>query len=138
MLPSIPFLISILFLFPTLTLSISFTSNSVLFCKCICFGSSTIVPLYLPKDPTHPCLTCTQQFCLDQKFPSCIGAKVGKGDLDTGTGKDGDVESRCFRKFSHSFQLILKKENKTDLLFFVCCYFRLFFFQRGIHLNHTS
>lgn len=75
------------------------TSSAMTFCKCICFSNSTIIPLYLPKDPLHPCLSCTKQFCLDQKLPACFGAHVGDEDLDTGTGESGDVEARCFRGF---------------------------------------
>lgn len=93
-------------------------TTAMTFCKCLCFSNSTILPLCehlpssstpavqslprsshadLPKDPLHPCLTCTRQFCLDQKLPACIGAKSGDEDLDTGTGQGGDVEARCFR-----------------------------------------
>lgn len=68
------------------------------FCKCVCFGTnSTILPLYLPKDPAYPCLSCTRQFCLDQKLPACIGAKTIDQDLDTSDGSGGDVEAICFR-----------------------------------------
>ena len=28
----------------------------------------------------------------------CAGAKIGDADPDTATGKEGDVEARCFRK----------------------------------------
>jgi hypothetical protein len=77
----------------------SFSSTSAMtFCKCLCFGNSTILPLYLPKDPAHPCLSCTRQFCLDQKLPACVGAVSADGDLDTATGEEGDVEARCFRE----------------------------------------
>lgn len=79
----------------------SFTpTGGMTFCKCICFSNSTILPLYLPKDPIHPCLTCTRQFCLDQKLPACLNAKEGDEDLDTGTGEEGDVEARCFQRDS--------------------------------------
>lgn len=74
------------------------SSTAMMFCKCMCFNNSTIIPLYLPKDPLHPCLTCTKQFCLDQKLPACVGAHRGEDDPDTGTGEDGDVEARCFRE----------------------------------------
>ncbi|KAL8280829.1 hypothetical protein RQP46_006833 [Phenoliferia psychrophenolica] len=77
------------------------------FCKCLCFSNSTILPLYLPKDPLHPCLTCTRQFCLDQKLPACIGAKSGDEDLDTGTGEGGDVEARCFQRDSPKSHFIV-------------------------------
>ncbi|KAM0793798.1 hypothetical protein ACM66B_001214 [Microbotryomycetes sp. NB124-2] len=75
-------------------------SSAMTFCKCTCFSNSTIIPLYLPKDPLHPCLTCTKQFCLDQKLQACLGAHRGDDDPDTGTGEDGDVEARCFQRDS--------------------------------------
>ena len=39
----------------------------------ICFTNSTIIPLYRPADPSKPCLSCTRQFCLDQKLTICRG-----------------------------------------------------------------
>ncbi|KAK4052216.1 hypothetical protein OIO90_004438 [Microbotryomycetes sp. JL221] len=81
--------------------SSSATSSSMMtFCKCTCFQNSTIIPLYRPKDPLHPCLTCTKQFCLDQKLQTCVGAHRGQDDPDTGTGQEGDVEARCFQRDS--------------------------------------
>lgn len=76
----------------------SSSKSGMSFCKCLCFNNATILPLYLPKDPEYPCLSCTRQFCLDQKLPACIGATAGDEDLDTGTGEEGDVEARCFRE----------------------------------------
>jgi hypothetical protein len=76
----------------------SSAKSGMSFCKCLCFNNATILPLYLPKDPLYPCLSCTRQFCLDQKLPACIGATTGDEDLDTGTGEEGDVEARCFRE----------------------------------------
>jgi hypothetical protein len=99
-LPSVVVTLLPLILFATLVSAIpSFSSaGAMTFCKCLCFSNSTILPLYLPKDPLHPCLTCTRQFCLDQKLPACLNAKSGDEDLDTGTGEGGDVEARCFRQ----------------------------------------
>lgn len=37
----------------------------------ICFSNSTIIPLFRPSDPSKPCLSCTKQFCLDQKLAIC-------------------------------------------------------------------
>jgi len=52
----------------------SFWSYPVLsYCKCICFSNSTIIPLYRPADETKPCLSCTRQFCVDQKLAICKG-----------------------------------------------------------------
>lgn len=88
----------VILLMPFLTSAYLFSTPPMSFCKCLCFGTnSTILPLYLPKDPLAPCLTCTRQFCLDQKLGICLGAKSGEEDLDTGKGESGDVEARCFR-----------------------------------------
>lgn len=69
------------------------------FCKCTCFGNSTIVPLDLPvnpdkKPPTQlleerrsrkkTCNDCNRQFCLS--YPFCKGEKEEK------------VLTTCFRK----------------------------------------
>lgn len=103
----------------------------------ICFNNFTIVPLFMPQTPHNPCLSCTRQFCLDQKLPICrgalrlwegyevgalmsmaekwgvvvcfltecwngmrwigrVGAEAPDLDADIGTGKEGDVEARCF------------------------------------------
>lgn len=73
------------------------TSDTLYYCKCTCFDNFTIVPLYMPENPSKPCTSCTKQFCLDQKLPICRGAEVPDLNKDTGTGKEGDVEARCFR-----------------------------------------
>jgi hypothetical protein len=45
------------------------------YCKCICFGTnSTVLVLHNPTDPARPCLSCTRQYCVDQKLPICKGA----------------------------------------------------------------
>lgn len=91
----LPLLLSLLALPSTSALS---SGSGMSFCKCLCFHNATILPLYLPKDPLYPCLSCTRQFCLDQKLPACLGATTGDEDLDTGTGEEGDVEAKCFRE----------------------------------------
>ena len=64
----------------------------------ICFGSNyTILHLDIPDNPAQPCLSCTKQWCLNQNLPICAGASLGDTDPDTATGKEGDVEARCFR-----------------------------------------
>lgn len=71
-------------------------------CSGICFGTNyTILHLAIPDDPSKPCLTCTKQWCLNQNLPICAGAKLGAIDPDTATGKEGDVEARCFRELSY-------------------------------------
>lgn len=111
----------------------TFNSGSgMTFCKCLCFSNSTIIPLYLPKDPIHPCLSCTKQFCLDQKLPACFGASSGDEDLDTGTGEEGDVEARCFRESALALvDLVLEPPLGTSTLM-------LNFVQNATHRNPTS
>jgi len=78
------------------------------FCKCICFGTnSTILPIYRPTNPAKPCLTCTKRWCADQKLSICVGANVGEIDPDTGTGKEGDIEGRCFQRDSPRDQIVV-------------------------------
>ena len=54
--------------------------------------------MYRPSNPSKPCLTCTKQWCLDQKLQICLDAGLGEQNPDTGTGKEGDVDTRCFRE----------------------------------------
>ncbi|WWC96778.1 hypothetical protein V866_003652 [Kwoniella sp. B9012] len=99
-------ILSILF---TTSLSVSALYNDpgLSYCKCICFSNSTIIPLYRPENPKKPCLTCTRQFCLDQKLNICKGAQVPELDTDIGTGTEGDVEARCFKRDSPRDQLVV-------------------------------
>ncbi|KAI7946670.1 hypothetical protein MJO29_011197 [Puccinia striiformis f. sp. tritici] len=85
----------------------SYTVADISFCKCMCFNNYTIVPLYRPKDPSKPCLTCTKQFCLDQKLTICQDAKLGTTNLDTGTGDEGDIRTKCFQRDSTKDQVIV-------------------------------
>ncbi|RSH85818.1 uncharacterized protein EHS24_003998 [Apiotrichum porosum] len=84
-----------------------FWSDSLSYCKCICFTNSSSIPLYMPDDPSKPCLSCTRQFCLDQKLAICKGAQVPELDTDVGTGTEGDVEARCFKRDSPRDQAIV-------------------------------
>jgi len=78
------------------------------FCKCICFQSnSTILHLDNPDNPSQPCLSCTKQWCLNQNLPVCAGASLGDTNPDTATGKEGDVEARCFQRDSPRDQLVV-------------------------------
>ncbi|KAH9985383.1 hypothetical protein BJV74DRAFT_846896 [Russula compacta] len=78
------------------------------FCKCICFGTkSSILRLDTPDKPSKPCLSCTKQWCLNQNLPICAGASLGDTDPDTATGKEGDVEARCFQRDSPRDQLVV-------------------------------
>jgi hypothetical protein len=64
----------------------------------VCFGTkNAILRLDIPDNPSKPCLSCTKQWCLNQNLPICAGASLGDTDPDTATGKEGDVEARCFR-----------------------------------------
>jgi len=84
---------------------LSFEANY--YCKCICFSNYTIQPIYRPTNPKQPCLTCTKQWCLDQKLAICLDAGLGDHDPDTATGKEGDVETRCFQRDSPRDQLVV-------------------------------
>jgi len=77
------------------------------YCKCICFSNYTIQPIYRPTNSKQPCLTCTKQWCLDQKLAICLDAGLGDQDPDTATGKEGDVEARCFQRDSPRDQLVV-------------------------------
>ncbi|KAF8973941.1 hypothetical protein BDZ97DRAFT_408701 [Flammula alnicola] len=78
------------------------------FCKCICFGTGyAIMPLTIPDNPSQPCLSCTKQWCLNQNLPICAGASLGNTNPDTATGKEGDVEARCFQRDSPRDQLVV-------------------------------
>jgi hypothetical protein len=50
----------------------------------------------LDEQAAQPCLSCTKQWCLDQGLNICSGAVIAPADPDTATGKEGDVEARCF------------------------------------------
>ena len=59
--------------------------------------------LNIPDNPSQPCLSCTKQWCLNQNLPICAGASLGNTNPDTATGKEGDVEARCFRTSLNQF-----------------------------------
>jgi hypothetical protein len=83
-----------------------FSEPAISYCKCvsrssqltpgICFTNSTIIPLHRPADASKPCLSCTKQWCLEQRLSICEGAELPELDKDVGTGNEGDVEARCF------------------------------------------
>ncbi|KAF8509821.1 hypothetical protein JB92DRAFT_2792113 [Gautieria morchelliformis] len=77
------------------------------FCKCICFQNYTILPLSEPENHSKPCLSCTKQWCLDQKLDICVNAELGDTNPDTATGKEGDIEARCFQRDSPRDQLVV-------------------------------
>ncbi|KAG9314374.1 hypothetical protein JVU11DRAFT_5170 [Chiua virens] len=78
------------------------------FCKCICFQSNySILQMDAPDDPSKPCLSCTKQWCLDQHLTICKEASLGDTNPDTATGKEGDVEARCFQRDSPRDQLVV-------------------------------
>ena len=82
--------------------TMSFSCRSLPYAQLgICFGSNyTILHMAIPDNPSKPCLSCTKQWCLNQNLHICAGAKLPDANPDTATGKEGDVEARCFRKFS--------------------------------------
>ena len=60
----------------------------------------------IPDDPSKPCLSCTKQWCHNQNLPKCAGASLGDANPDTATGKEGDIEARCFRAFRSDPDLV--------------------------------
>ncbi|KAJ3512439.1 hypothetical protein NLJ89_g3527 [Agrocybe chaxingu] len=75
---------------------------------CVCFGTVyAILPMTTPDTPAQPCLSCTKQWCLNQNLPICAGATLGDTNPDTATGKEGDVEARCFQRDSPRDQLVV-------------------------------
>ncbi|KAH7380726.1 hypothetical protein BKA66DRAFT_465270 [Pyrenochaeta sp. MPI-SDFR-AT-0127] len=100
-----------LFLFITFLsfLSISLAASPTSFCKCTCFGNSTIVALDAPsKKPSSPelkprsltsrankksCSDCNRQFCLGYSF--CAGEK------------EENVLTTCFQRDSAKDQAIV-------------------------------
>jgi len=93
-------LIYLAILVALLSLQAFAAETSLYFCKCICFNQYAIVPLYRPSNPKQPCLSCTKQFCLDQKLDMCKTATLPEIDPDTATGEEGDVQTRCFQRDS--------------------------------------
>ncbi|GAA5820501.1 hypothetical protein JCM3770_002276 [Rhodotorula araucariae] len=90
--------------------SLASSSSGIFFCRCTCFGkkeNATIIPLYRPQNPANPCLSCTRQFCLDQKLAACVGAQTPEEDPDTATGEGGDVEAKCFQRDSPKSHFIV-------------------------------
>ncbi|MBW0523685.1 hypothetical protein O181_063400 [Austropuccinia psidii MF-1] len=102
----------------TLSQILSSALAEIYFCKCMCFSNYTIVPIYRPKDPAKPCLSCTKQFCLDQKLAICQNAKLGNTNLDTGTGEEGDVRTKCFQRDSAKDQVVSMEEVGSKLFNF--------------------
>ncbi|KAF8216226.1 hypothetical protein K438DRAFT_1800282 [Mycena galopus ATCC 62051] len=98
-----------------LLLSVFASANAALhkwdapnFCKCICFGANyTILHLDVTDTPAQPCLSCTKQWCLNQNLHMCAGATLGDTNPDTASGKEGDVEARCFQRDSPRDQLVV-------------------------------
>ncbi|TKA52680.1 hypothetical protein B0A53_04133 [Rhodotorula sp. CCFEE 5036] len=101
-------LVLVLLVSPTRTVAASSSYTAMSYCRCTCFNkNSTIIPLYRPANPANPCLTCTRQFCLDQKLPACVGAQNPEEDPDTATGIGSDVEARCFQRDSPKSHFIV-------------------------------
>jgi hypothetical protein len=90
----------------------------------ICFQANyTILHLDNPDNPSQPCLSCTKQWCLNQNLPICAGASLGDTNPDTATGKEGDVEARCFREyipkplfFAIMLMMYLERDSPRDQL----------------------
>ncbi|PFH54491.1 hypothetical protein AMATHDRAFT_66 [Amanita thiersii Skay4041] len=93
---------------PNATLSCIASSLNYAISPGICFQSNySIQRLNIPDNPSQPCLSCTKQWCLNQNLPICRGASLGEINPDTATGKEGDVEARCFQRDSPRDQLVV-------------------------------
>ncbi|KAF9015177.1 hypothetical protein BDQ17DRAFT_1294761 [Cyathus striatus] len=103
------------------------------FCKCICFQSNySILHLDNPDNPSQPCLSCTKQWCLNQNLPICAGASLGDTNPDTATGKEGDVEARCFQRDSPRDQLIVTLFLLTVVGLLLCAGVRIRILKAGL------
>ncbi|KIV99793.1 uncharacterized protein PV09_08598 [Verruconis gallopava] len=92
---ALPFLLALLSL-----LSQSLAASPTSFCKCTCFGNSTIIALSgtsskdssasksEPKSHPGTCNDCNRKFCLDYNLPICK------------TAKEEDVVTTCFQRDS--------------------------------------
>lgn len=76
------------------------------YCKCICFGNSTIIPLTEPTSLSKPCADCTRQFCLDYHLPICKGVMPGE-DHDDGVSAGSEIDTVCFQRDSRKDMLIV-------------------------------
>ncbi|KAF2993389.1 hypothetical protein E8E13_000689 [Curvularia kusanoi] len=86
-------------------LSLSLAASPTSFCKCTCFGNSTIVALDAPSTTSKPnlelrpraskksCNDCNRQFCLSYSF--CKGEKEEK------------VVTTCFQRDSTKDQVVV-------------------------------
>ncbi|KAI0778176.1 hypothetical protein BD413DRAFT_465431 [Trametes elegans] len=93
---------------PTVVAVLGHKWEATNFCKCICFGTNyTILRMDIPDDPSKPCLSCTKLWCLQQNLAKCAGASIGDANPDTATGKEGDIEARCFQRDSPRDQLVV-------------------------------
>ncbi|KAF9456551.1 hypothetical protein BDZ94DRAFT_1292806 [Collybia nuda] len=105
--PILIFIISFLSLFASVNALLN-KWEATNFCKCICFQANySILHLNIPDNPSQPCLSCTKQWCLNQNLPICAGALLGDTNPDIATGKEGDVEARCFQRDSPRDQLVV-------------------------------
>ncbi|KAF2632477.1 hypothetical protein BU25DRAFT_407006 [Macroventuria anomochaeta] len=86
-------------------LSLSLAASPTSFCKCTCFGNSTIVALDAPSTTSKPnlelrpraskksCNNCNRQFCLSYSF--CKGEK------------EENVFTTCFQRDSTKDQVVV-------------------------------
>ncbi|KAF2712209.1 hypothetical protein K504DRAFT_373420 [Pleomassaria siparia CBS 279.74] len=102
----------LLLLFAFITfLSTTLAATPTSFCKCTCFGNSTIVPLDSPVITNKPavlplheraskktCNDCNRQFCLSFGF-----CKDEKGDME----KEENIFTTCFQRDSAKDQAVV-------------------------------
>ncbi|EMR10780.1 hypothetical protein PNEG_00928 [Pneumocystis murina B123] len=67
------------------------------YCKCTCFGNSTVLRLSKPTLKNKPCQDCTKKFCLEQNLPICQNVQFKNSeDLMENT----DISTICFQRES--------------------------------------
>ncbi|QSL64637.1 hypothetical protein MERGE_001939 [Pneumocystis wakefieldiae] len=65
------------------------------YCKCTCFGNSTVLRLNEPTIKNKPCQDCTKKFCLEQNLTICQNIEFkNPEDLIENT----DISTLCFQR----------------------------------------
>ncbi|KTW30284.1 hypothetical protein T552_04084 [Pneumocystis carinii B80] len=88
------------------------------YCKCTCFGNSTILRLNESTIKNKPCQDCTKEFCLEQSLPICQNIQFkNPEDLIENT----DISTICFRtnkgKIMNNINGFIERESIKDMTF---------------------
>ncbi|KZM27150.1 uncharacterized protein EKO05_0004691 [Ascochyta rabiei] len=86
-------------------LSLSLAASPTSFCKCTCFGNSTIVALDAPSTASKPTLAlrprASKKSCSDCNRQFCLGYSFCKGE------KEDKVLTTCFQRDSTKDQVVV-------------------------------